>query len=141
MAHPITGLTGKEVIDYYNDIYGLLKDKYYILNPLSGKQHLYNDGLCVSHGYEHPVCTNHAIFERDMWMVKQADVVFCDFENASKISIGCAIELGVAAALGKHTVLVMDKDNVHNHAFVLEAADIIFDNFQDGLTYLRGLTT
>jgi hypothetical protein len=64
------------------------------------------------------------------------DDVLCDFSGINKISIGCCMELAIASWLNKHTVLIMDKENVHNHAFVLEAADVIFDNFDKAYDYL-----
>jgi nucleoside 2-deoxyribosyltransferase len=137
IAHPITGLTGKEVLDYFNTIKNELSDNFKVLSPMTAKEHLYNDDVCIPNGYTDPVCKNHAIFERDMWMVKQSDIVLCDFTGATKVSIGCTGEVCVGAALGKHVVVVMDKENIHNHAFILEAADIIYDNLDDAINYLK----
>jgi nucleoside 2-deoxyribosyltransferase len=137
IAHPITGLTGKETIDYFNKVKNELKDNFKILSPMTAKEHLYNDNICIANGYTDPICNNHAVFERDMWMVKQSDIVLCDFTGSEKVSIGCCIELGVASVLRKHTVVVMSKENIHNHCFILEASDIIFEKLDDAITYLK----
>ena len=139
IAHPISGLTGKEVINYYQKITELLEDKYYILSPMAGKEHLYNDNICVPHGYQDAICNNHAIFKRDMWMINQSDIIFCDFTKAKQISIGCTGEICVGAALNKHIVLAMEDDNIHNHAFILEAAHIILPTYDEAIDYLLQL--
>ena len=36
-----------------------------------------------------------------------------------------------------HTILVMPKKNVHQHAFVIEAADIIFETIEEAVEYLQ----
>lgn len=136
LAHPISGLSGKEIFDYFDNAKDRLKEYYDILSPMTGKNYLRNIDTAKPSGYTHPISNNHAIFQRDTWMVSQSDIVFCDFTGVEKISIGCCMELAIASWLNKHTIVVMDKNNIHNHAFILEAADIIFDNYNDGFNYL-----
>jgi len=139
IMHPITGLSGEELFSYYDDIIKSLPDGIRALSPLAGKEFLQDWDYLPSTGYNAACCQDHAIFERDQWMVRQADILFCDFTGAEKVSIGCCMELAMGALLGKHTVLVMDKDNCHNHAFVKEAADVIFDTPEEGIQYLKSL--
>ena len=139
IAHPITGLSGREVIDYFNKVSGIFKDQFKILSPLSDKEHLYNDDLCQAHGYKDAVCNDHAIFQRDTWMVSQSDIVLCDLSGSTFVSIGCCMELAIASHLHKHTIVIMDRENIHRHSFVLDAADIIFEDFNSAVMYLSKL--
>lgn len=139
IAHPISGLTGKEVINYYKLMSSLLGEKYHILSPMSGKEHLCTNDRCVPQGYTDPVCNNHAIFKRDMWMVNQSDIIFGDLIGAKNISIGCTGEICVGSFANKHVVLAMENDNVHNHAFILEAAHIIYPTRDEAVEYLLQL--
>lgn len=136
LAHPISGLTGNEVFKYYDEVSAILSKYYKILSPMTGKDYLRNDNKCVPSGYKNAISNDHAIFQRDTWMVSQSDVVFCDFTGSDKISIGCCMELAIASFLNKHTIVVMNENNIHNHSFILESADIIFNTFDEGINYL-----
>jgi hypothetical protein len=59
--------------------------------------------------------------------------------DTDHVSIGCVMELAWASLLGKYTIVIMEKENIHNHAFILEAADIIFENYYDAIEYLKKL--
>ena len=91
-------------------------------------------------GYKTATSNDHSIFQRDTWMVSQCDVVLCDFTNAEKTSIGCCMEIAIASWLNKHTVIVLPKNNIHNHAFILEAADIVYETLDDAIDYLNNLS-
>ena len=142
LAHSITGLTGKDVLDYYKTMKMKLNGKFDVLSPMSGKEYLRTDKKIKAADHTNPVSTNHAIFERDMWMVSQADIVLVDLSNVLVgVSIGCVMELAVASYLRKHTIVVISKDNeCLNHAFVFEAADILFNNLDSALDYLDDLS-
>ena len=73
-------------------------------------------------------------------MVQQADIVFADLTPANGVvSIGTMFELAWASQLNRHTVVAMEDGNIHQHAFVLEAADIIFSTAGEAVTYLKSL--
>lgn len=137
-AHPISGLSYEEVVKYYNYIITKLsKFGYYVLNPMTGKDALRCEKKLKSCGYGNPISTNHAITERDRWMVTQSDVVYINFYKAKEISIGCIAELAWAHHLGKHTVTVLEKNNPHQHCFILEMSDIIFETEKEAEKYLE----
>lgn len=140
VAHQISGLSYAEVFDYYTWAklsFGEMG--YEVLCPMTAKGFLRNQVEFKSHGYNNPVSTNHAIFERDKWMVTNCDVLYCDFTGSEHALVECLFELGWASMLGKHTVTVVPKGNIHEHAFVMEASDIIFKNACDAVNYLKYL--
>lgn len=138
LAGPISGKGYAEVVSIYKGKIDLLTSYGYdVLCPMTGKAHLKNEVNFVESGYTYPTSTNHAIFERDNWMISQSDVVLADLSNSGdRVSIGTMMELAWASAYRKHTVVVMQSDNVHRHAFVLESADIVFINLEDAFAYL-----
>ena len=139
LAGPISGKSYDEVIDTYKKRSSLLKTYgYEILCPMTGKSYLRNELEFRSSGYdEFPVSTNHAIFERDKWMVSSSDIILCDLSSSGdRVSIGSMMEIAWASMLGKHTLVVLPKENIHRHAFVLEAADIVFERIEDAYRYL-----
>lgn len=137
-AHPITGLTPTEVVAYYTDMSETFSNMGVdILQPMVGKTSLIGEKCFTSQGYEgHPCSSNHSILQRDLWMVELSDIVFVDFTHTQKISIGCCMELAVGHWLRKHTIIVLPKENIHTHAFVCEAADVVYENLQDAVDYI-----
>jgi len=140
-VHPISGLTPDEVFNYYNGIRSKLSAVYDVLIPMTGKQSLRCEKEFRAEGMNNlPITTNHAIFERDRWMVTQADIIYANLMGATtKVSIGSMFELAWASLLGKYVVLAMDAESVHRHAFVLEAADVIFTSAEEAERYLMVL--
>lgn len=138
VAAPITGKTPQEVLDYFTNIRDILtRLGYEVFQPMTAKGFFRTqEGEFTSSGYSNPVSTDHAIYERDMFMVDNSDIVFLNFENTTKASIGMVCELTRASAKGKHTVCVIPPDNVHNHAFIKQAADIVFEGSMQALEYL-----
>ena len=49
-------------------------------------------------------------------------------------------EMAWAHQLGKHSVVVMEKDNIHRHSFVLEASDVLYETYSEALDYLEKLS-
>ncbi len=138
LVGPITGKIADEVFQYFTDLsIRLLKAGYEVIHPLLGKGYLRTEvGGLKPDGYQMPASTNHAIFERDKWMVSQADIILANLTGADRVSIGSVMELAWASMLGKHTVVVMGEQNVHRHSFVLEAADILFPTMDAAIDYL-----
>jgi hypothetical protein len=55
------------------------------------------------------------------------------------VSIGGITELAWASVFGVHTIVTMQPDSMHHHAFVLEGADIVLEKHEDAMTYLFNL--
>lgn len=144
-ARGISGCAKEEVCKYYDYVnrrFTLLGLE--VFTPAIELDALRCDTEFKSHGYDNiPTSTNHAIVQRDFWFVAQSDIVFVDFEacefNKKVVSMGCCMELAVAHWLRKHTIVVLSKDNIHNHAFVLECADVIFYTHMEATEYLEKL--
>ena len=140
-AHQISGLSYEAVKAYYDWIAYELGDYFTVLCPMTAKGALRTEVEFKAHGYGTPISSNHAIIERDHWMVAQADVLLVDLSGMTQVSIGCMMELAWGYHLGKHTVVVMEPTNPQRHAFVLEAADIVFERTEDAVDYLKKLSS
>ena len=57
------------------------------------------------------------------------------FQGAEKVSVGTCIEVGIAYALKKPIILVMDRGvgNPHDHAMVREAAWAIVNDIEEAV--------
>lgn len=139
IAGKISGYSYEEIIEYFESTAKRLS-KYTVFHPLLGKDYLRNEISLKAEGYSNPESTNHAIIGRDRWMVRNCDVMLCNLAGCTHVSIGSVMELGWAEMLHKHIVTVMEKDNIHRHAFVLEASDIVFETLEEALVYLEKLS-
>jgi nucleoside 2-deoxyribosyltransferase len=140
VAGPISGLDADTVFNYFQGTADTLKGYgYNVFSPLAAKAHLRTEVKFKSEGYGDAVTTNHSIFNRDKWMVMQSDIVLCNLSKATHVSIGSMMELAWSSNKGNHTIVVMDKTNIHYHAFVLEAASIVFETLDEALEYLHNL--
>jgi nucleoside 2-deoxyribosyltransferase len=128
LVHQISGLTKKQVSDYYEDLIKYCKHLGYIV--------LFPMDLRESNS---PATGNHTIFQTDRWFVQSADVVYASFVGCTRISIGSMMELAWASFLGKHVVVAMESQNPHHHAFVLEAASVVFGTEKEAKTHLKTL--
>jgi nucleoside 2-deoxyribosyltransferase len=139
----ISGLSYDEVANYFNTTKKELQDAgYYVYSPMTAKNAIRTEVKLRSEGYGNPESTNHAIFERDKWAVQQADIFYLNLTACEKdkwVSIGGMMELAWASMLGKHTVVSMSKENIHQHVFVLEAADTVYETHEEAMDYLKKL--
>lgn len=141
IAGSVSGKGYKEVMAYYKNLLNLFESMgFQTLYPMLGKEYLRNEEEFKSRGYGQPISTNHAIFERDKWMVTQCDILFVDFSQSEKVSIGSCFEIAWAASLGIHVISIIPEGNPHKHAFVLEASDIVFSTRDEALNYLEALS-
>ena len=77
----------------------------------------------------------------DLHFVKSSDIVFVYVERTNPSCIGLCCEAGYAKGLGKTVITVLEK----NHetfkdaylSFISQVSDIVFDNLQDGIDYLK----
>lgn len=140
LAGPITGLTFEEAtLDFITRANQLRTLGYEVLHPFTGKAHLRNHvGAFLPSGHD-SISSDHAIIERDRWMVSQANIIYMNLSGAKRVSIGSMFELAWAHDRGAHTIVVMESDNIHQHAFVKEAADIMFSTTEEAFLYLESL--
>jgi len=138
-AGPISGMSGDEVFAYYDGIKKEFGGIATILSPMTGKAELRFKKNYAPEGYDNPVANDHAIVERDLWMVRQADVVFVNLFLTEWVSIGSVSELAWAHLLGKQTVIALEEGNIHEHAFVVQMADIRYPNPRMARDYLKEL--
>lgn len=141
VAHAINGLKFKVVEEYYVRTIALLQGYgYRVFHPMVGHGILRNEVKFKAVGYEGiPFVSNKAIYTRDTWMIRHSDIMYTNLLHTKKTSTGSVMELAVAKENNVHTVVVMDKNNIHRHAFILEVADVIFENEPAAEAYLKSL--
>lgn len=141
-VHPISGLSADDVFNYYDrTMKALTSFGYDVMIPMFGKDSLRTELKFKSHDYRSPLTMNHSIFGRDKWMCTSSDIIYANFLGTGHVSIGSMFELAWGNIQNKQVIVVMDKENIHQHAFVLEAATIVFETEQEALDYLNKLAS
>jgi len=74
--------------------------------------------------------TPHGIVTRDFNDVNNSDLVVVDLRNTSRVSIVSVCEIAWAWQLRKPIVVVMNKDSMHDHAFVRGMTPFVFSDNQ-----------
>lgn len=140
LARPMAGLPISEFQTYYKKMHKkFAKMGYSVLQPMTDKEFIKTDSNVVSSLYDYSESSNHAIIERDHWMINKCDVVFANLIDAKKVSIGTVSEIAWAYHLNKHIVVSMEPGNIHEHAFIFEELDILYDTEKKAINYLNKL--
>lgn len=148
LAGPISGLTYKEATSWRDQVAAeLTKFDIKCLSPLRAAVHLRGGkGLLsdceIQEGTKPAVeamSNAKGVVSRDKFDATHCDILLINLLGAKSISIGTCVEIGWAGALNIPIVLIMKKDNIHNHAFIRESANFIAESLNDALYIVKAL--
>lgn len=109
-------------------------NNFHWINP---KEKEYNNG-------ERIVMNVNEYGKWDLHYIKQSDIVFVYVEKTNTSCIGLCVEAGFAKGLGKTVIVVLEP----NHetikdaylSFVTQVADIVFEDLESGINYLKSFS-
>jgi nucleoside 2-deoxyribosyltransferase len=146
LAGPITGLSYHGCTEWRDGAKRVLEESgyYKAYSPMRGKEFLKRKRKLKAHPQDNihegdrlGVSSDQAIYRRDKRDVERADVVLFHLGGAETVSIGTMFELAWAELLGKFCLVVMEnKGNCHDHAFVTQAASLVVPTLEDAVEYL-----
>lgn len=107
-----------------------------VLDPMRGKASLQGQGIIEDQPtISDALIADAALFRRDHWDVERCDVMLVNLaESGKRTSIGTMFELAWAWLYRKVIILVLPKENVHEHAFVRQAASMRVETLGEALT-------
>ena len=144
LAGPISGRKFKDAMSWRSEFTALFDKypgKFEVRNPMRGNELLSHQRKVLDGDpfkrLKHPAYSDKAIRRRDKLDVKSSDVVFVNFMEATRTSIGTCMEIAWAEDWDKLVVIAMPEDDggLHDHAFVRDSA-VIFHNLEDALEYV-----
>lgn len=140
LAGPITGCSYEGATDWREGVTAdLLQHGIQGISPMRGKLYLLQE-TSIGDCYDDTILSSQkAITTRDRWDCSRADVVLVNLIGASRVSLGTMMELGWADAARVPIVLVMDEDNVHDHAMVREVAGFLVPTLSDGVHTVKAI--
>lgn len=140
LAGPITGESWGGATDWRKQVGDALADVGIEgVSPLRSKEYLLNEVAIADRYDQHILSTSKGIFTRDFYDVSRVDGLFVNFLGAKKVSIGTVMEIAYAWSLRKPIVVVMDKDNMHQHSMLREASGWIVDSIEDGIHVVKNV--
>jgi hypothetical protein len=132
-AGPITGVSYGESTDWREYVASRLPPHIKAVSPMRGKKYLASEKSIKDSYEEHPLSCQKGITCRDRMDVMRCDMIFVNFLGAKKVSIGSVVEIAWADAYRKPIIIVMDKDNVHDHAMIREVSGFIVSNLDEAI--------
>lgn len=78
----------------------------------------------------------------DLHFVKQSDIIFAYLEKNNPSGFGLTLEIGFAKALNKTIILIDERSKIdpkfsNYFKIVRESANVVFEDFESGLSYLE----
>ena len=133
LAGPMTGHSYQEVNDWREESRSILADhgiKGY--SPMRGKNYLSKEEKLQDSYSDHTMSSITGINVRDFNDCRTADAVLVNFLGAKRVSIGTCMEIAWARAFQIPCVIVMEKDNLHEHG-MLTFGNIVVPTLDDGI--------
>lgn len=152
LAGPITGLSYGEAKNGWRaefakllaaraphiECYSPMRSKEF----LSDQQNLECRGVDLDK-IEHALSRPLGILTRDGNDVAQRDAVVACFLGAQRVSIGTVWEIGFASAQHprKPIIVVMEKDNIHDHVFITHSSGYVVETLDEAALITGSLLT
>lgn len=80
----------------------------------------------------------------DLHFIKQSDIVFVYVERTNTSCIGLCCEAGYAKGLGKTVITVLEPDHAYIKddylSFLTQISDIVFQDLENGINYLKSFS-
>lgn len=148
LAGPITGLSYNEARygwrAAFADMLKKMAPHVECYSPMRQKEFLSQQQNLQCRGedldrLDHALSRPLGILARDRNDVKERDVTVACFLGAQRVSIGTVFELGRADAFDKPVVVVMEKDNPHQHVFITHTAGYVVETLEEAALIVASL--
>lgn len=140
LAGPITGQAYGETVNWREKAKSLLGTRGIVgYSPMRGKAYLSKEEKIQDSYSDFTMSSITGINVRDYNDVKTADAVLVNFLGCgSRVSIGTVMEIAWARCMQIPIVIVMEKDNVHEHG-MLTFGNIVVSTMQEGIDAISQL--
>jgi nucleoside 2-deoxyribosyltransferase len=140
LAGAITGLSWAEATEWRITVTEALKPfGVQCYSPLRFKTYLTNMNQLSDNYPDFGLSTPRGIMTRDRWDATRCDVCFVNLLGTKKVSIGTVMEIAWADAKRIPVVLVMEKDNPHQHSMITEAVGFVCETLEEGINITKAL--
>lgn len=111
-----------------------------VLSPMRHEGHLAEIAGTLEKEYpEHFFSQPRVLVEKDYLDIQRSDIMLVNLLDAKRVSIGSMVEIGMAYALGRKVIVVLDKGDMHDHPFVTETSALVLNNLDDAIMAINSL--
>ena len=133
LTGPISGISYENATAWRNKA-RIYFDPIKVIDPLRGTKCYLNGEKSIALSYEdYALSSGKCLNARSEFDVERSTIVLANFLGSTEKSVGSIMEIAWAHILRKPTIIVMDKDNVHNHPMIVENASLVLDNLEDAM--------
>lgn len=138
LAGPISGLDYDQAVNWRESVTRELAN-YHIqcYSPMRGKNHLRNFSSSVDH--TNPLTTPKGIFARDFLDCTTSDLLIVNLKDTTKISIGTVMELSWAYVYRIPCIVIINKDNVHQHPMLDQTYSFSVSNTDEAIQLTKDI--
>ncbi|HBC44955.1 MAG: hypothetical protein UX08_C0013G0006 [Candidatus Collierbacteria bacterium GW2011_GWB1_45_35] len=133
-AGAITGISYAGSTDWREYVSQKLPPFITAVSPMRGKKYLSQEKNVKASYEDIPLSSQKGIMTRDRMDVMRCDMILVNLLGTEKVSIGSVMEVAWADAFRKPVILVMEKDNLHSHPMLREAAGFIVSDLDEAIT-------
>jgi hypothetical protein len=133
LAGPLTGISYGDALDWRKYVESKLPSDVIAFSALRGKEYVAKEAVLKDSYPEHLLSTPQGTITRDRYDVSRCDALFVNFLKADQVSIGTIMEMAWADAWRIPIILAMEKGNIHDHAFVRQAAGFIAGDLDEAI--------
>lgn len=129
----ITGVSYGESTDWREYVAIKLPPHIKAVSPMRGKKYLANEKSIRDSYEEHALSCQKGITCRDRMDTMRCDMILVNLLGATKVSIGSVMEIAWADMCRKPIVVVMEKDNIHQHSMIREVSGFIVSSLDEAI--------
>lgn len=139
LVGPISGCTYEEATGWRKMVTERIKSLgYTIFDPMKGMDHLKNKSKIMGSYENDLIAKDDHIFQADLYRIRQADILFCNFSNLKRYSVGSFFEVGYGHALNKSIIIVATNKMIVEHPFIKNSA-LVAPSIDKGIQILESL--
>lgn len=139
LAGPISGLSYREIGTWRNQFAKKLPYYMKIIHPLRYQTYLESEKI-IGDAYEDKVLSSQkGLTERSRHDLMRCDLLVANLLNAKKVSIGTVMEIAWADILRKPIVLLMEDNNIHDHAMIREVSGFRVRTIEEAVDVVKAV--
>jgi len=132
LAGPIANLSHEQASQWRLYVETALPE-FEVFNPMVYNNDTENDNLPNYNGTKR----GGEIWQIDKTNLENSDLILANFTGSEKVSIGTAVEIGMAVQLNIPIIVVMENNNIHRHPFICVPAEFVCDNLDKAIDYCK----
>lgn len=136
LVGPITGYPFEVVAKWRKEFCANPPQGMVGIDPLRKRSELATSAVVAGEYPKHRLASKKGILAQNKFDVMRSSAILANFLGADRLSLGSVIELALAFQAWKRIVVVMEKENPHDHPYVRSCADVVVETMDEACAEL-----